>query len=182
MKWAILLLSVAPAWGQMEVGTGIGPEAVLYAERGARQLPPAIPLALATSLAFDTTTWAGLHVSSVPAHDLTRLIRRGYGKLELLEAVLIAAKAGVALTEVTEPHDKGKSLREVAKDRGLDFDPLYEEALRVDQRLVDELLPSVMTVSVRSPKESGAAPGAPAAREPAPRPSSEKPARRRRKP
>ncbi|MBI4347539.1 MAG: hypothetical protein HY553_11835 [Elusimicrobia bacterium] len=141
-----------PASAQVGVGAGIGPEAFVQGERTVREQMPILPLALAASLAFDATTWTTVGVSTVPAKDLSALLKRGYYKLELLQAVLVASRAKASLKEVTAAHDKGQSLREVAQAKGLDFDSVYGEALAIDKRVIDELLPSIMTVAVTPPK------------------------------
>lgn len=142
----------AAASAQVDVGTGIGPEAFLHGERTVRDTMPILPLALATSLAFDATTWASVEVSTSPAADLSSMLRRGYYKLELIQAVLLASKAKASLKDVAAAHDKGKSMRDLAKEKQVDFDALYEEALRLDQDVVEKLFPSIMTVSVDKPK------------------------------
>ena len=140
-------LAASPASAQVDMGAGMGPDALLYSERKRPPAPPVHPVALAASLAFDPETWARVHVSSVPARDLSALLRRGYYKLELLQLVLLAKGAGAKLEEIAAEHDKGSTLRQIAAARKLDFDSLYEEALRIDARVVDALLPSVMAVS-----------------------------------
>ena len=145
----------APAAAQVGVGTGIGPEAFVQGDRVLRENLPILPIALATSLAFDATTWAAVQVSTVPAKDITGLYKRGYYKLELIQAVLVASRAKTSLKDITAAHDKGQSMRELAMSKGLDFDALYDEAIRVDQRVVDELLPSVMTVAVKAAEQGG---------------------------
>lgn len=149
---AWLAAAPLPAAAQVGVGAGISPDAFIQGERTVREQMPILPLALAASLAFDTTTWASVGVSSVPAKDLSALLKRGYYKLELLQAVLVASRAKVPLKDVTAAHDKGQALREVAQAKGLDFDSVYEEALAIDKRVIDELLPSIMTVAVTPPK------------------------------
>lgn len=144
----LFLAAAAPAAAQVEVGTGLGPESFLHGERGPSESMPILPLALATSLAFDATTWAQVQVSTVPAQDLTQLLRRGYYKLELLQAVLLASRAKVPLKEISTAHDKGKSMRELAKEKQLDFEALYEEALKLDRDVVERHLPSIMAVRV----------------------------------
>lgn len=144
----LLSMSAAPAAAQVGIGTGLGPDAFVQGERVQRENVPILPIALAASLAFDATTWAAVQVSTVPAKDITGLLKRGYYKLELLQAVLVASKAKVALKDITAAHDKGQSMREIASAKGLDFDAVYDEALTLDRRVVDELLPSVMTVAV----------------------------------
>lgn len=154
-SFLLLSLAAAPAAAQVGVGTGLGPDAFVQGEHVLRESAPILPIALAASLAFDATTWAAVQVSTVPAKDVTGLIKRGYYKLELLQAVLVASGAKVALKDITTAHDKGQSLRELAQAKGLDFDAIYDEALRLDRKVVDELLPSVMTVSVRAEDGEG---------------------------
>ncbi|MBI5201188.1 MAG: hypothetical protein HY925_06350, partial [Elusimicrobia bacterium] len=137
---SILLAAAAPAAAQVGVGTGIGPEAFLQGDRVQRENLPVLPIALAASLAFDATTWASIELSTVPARDLSNLFKRGYYKLELLQAVLVASKAKTTLKEIVAAHDKGKSMRELAHAKNLDFDAVYDEALKLDKRVVEEFL------------------------------------------
>ena len=67
--------------------------------------------------------------------------------------MLLAVRAKAPLKDITGPHDKGKTMRELAQLRSVDFDPLYEEALRVDQRITYELLPSIMSVQGAPPEQ-----------------------------
>lgn len=141
-----------PAAAQVDIGAGLGPEAFLHGERSQRDSMPILPLALATSLAFDATTWAKVEVSTSPAAELSSMLRRGYYKLELIQAVLLASRAKASLKDIAAAHDKGKSMRDLAREKQVEFDPLYEEALKLDQDVVERHLPSIMTVSVEKPK------------------------------
>ena len=155
---ALAWLAAAPASAQVGIGTGVGPDAFLYSDDREKKKPsPIMPMGLAVSLAFDATTWAAVQASTNPAADLSALVKRGYYKLELIEAVLVASKAKAPLKAIVALHDKGKTLREVAKTRDVDFDPLYEEALRVDERVTGELLPEIMSVR-GAPKEQAQKP------------------------
>lgn len=153
MTLLLAALLAVPVGAQVDFGTSLGPEAFLQGDRLAKESAPILPMAIATSLAFDATTWAVVEASTVPAKDVTALLRRGYYKLEVIQAVLVASGARVPLKDILAEHDKGKGLRQIAEARQVDFDAVYEEARRADRRVVDELLPSIMTVSVGRPPE-----------------------------
>lgn len=151
-----LAFAAAPsARAQVDVGTGIGPEQLgLGDPRPSREKPSVLPLALAASLVWDATTWTRLELSTstAPAEELTSLIQKGYYRLELLQIVLIAEKAGKPLSSVTELREKGKGLRELASSLGADFDSIYDRSLELDRRIEADILPSIMTVSASGAK------------------------------
>jgi len=143
-------LLAGPAHAQVDIGAGIGPDAFATGDdRRKRELPSGpTPVGLAASLAFDATTWAAVEVSTTAAKELSTLLRRGYYRLEVLQVVLMARKAGVSLRAVVAARDKGESLRQIAKGKDLDYDALYEESLVLDSKVGGELLQSIMSVSV----------------------------------
>ena len=152
MKTVVLLLAVAllappPAAAQVELGAGMGPDILLSNEKKKTE-PTLVPLGLATSLVFDTTTWVAVGASTAPVQELSDLLRRGYYKFELIELVLVAQRGSTPLKELVKARDKGKALRELAVERSVDFDAVYEDALALDARLTGRILPSVMRVAV----------------------------------
>ena len=100
------------------------------------------PVALALDLAFGATIWAQVAVSTAgPIIDLSRMVREGYYKLEIIQLVLISAQAGRPLKEVLEKRKKGAKLARLAADYKLDYDKLYESALAIEELVDKEYLP-----------------------------------------
>lgn len=119
---------------------------------GAKERPQAV--AQAVELAFGATTWAQIHISTMgPVMDLTRLYDQGYYKLELIELVLMSARAQKTLAQTVAKRRTGERLSRIAFDYGLDYDRLYEQALRV-QDVVDRVyLPRFPQRKPRPPRD-----------------------------
>lgn len=147
----LLALAAGPslAAAQVEIGAAAGPESLPFGEskpKGASLFVE--PLALAASLAFDATAWTRIGVSTSPARDLTRLLGKGFYRLELLQVLLMAHKSGTALQALAAEREKGERLRDMAGRLRLDYDALYDESLAFKRDVEGRLLPAVMTVSV----------------------------------
>lgn len=101
------------------------------------------PLALALDLAFGPTVWAEvkLSTSSTPKIELTRLVRQGYYKLELIQLIMLSAEGRKTLKETLERRKKGAKLVEIALAYRLDYDRLYESALAVEEIVDKQYLP-----------------------------------------
>lgn len=151
-------VALREACAQVDMGIGVGPDALGWERSSSTGPAPAavLPLALATSLAFDATTWAALKVSTeTPARELTALLQRGYYKLEFLQLILMAKDSGSALKSLAEQRDKGKPLRELAKGLGLEYDAVYDRSLDLDGLLRARYLPSIMSVAVSTAPARG---------------------------
>ncbi|MDE2291169.1 MAG: hypothetical protein KGL53_03715, partial [Elusimicrobia bacterium] len=126
-----LSLAAAPARAQVAAGVGVTPEDFVSGG-GASASTAAVcsPLALALSLAFDSTTWAAVGVSTeAPAGEMAELLARGYYRDELLLLTLIAKDSGKRLLDLRTRRTKdGRSLRQLAEEAKLPFDALYDEA------------------------------------------------------
>lgn len=100
------------------------------------------PIALALDLAFSTTFWNEVQVSTMGAvSDLSALSRAGFYKLELIQLVLISREGHEALAKTVEKRRKGASLEALAAGRGLSYDKLYESALAVSEIVDRDYLP-----------------------------------------
>lgn len=100
------------------------------------------PVAQALDLAFGATFFAQVRVStSGPVIDLSRLSHEGFYKLELIELLLMSAKAKRPLQEAVLRRRKGDSLSAIAGAYGLDYDRLYDAALAVEERVDRDYLP-----------------------------------------
>jgi hypothetical protein len=102
----------------------------------------AAPLGLALELALGTSVWAQVQVSTEgPAGDVTKLVREGFYKLEVIELVLMSAKSRQPLKVLAEKRRKGARLADIATGLRIDYDELYEEALAVEEVCDREYLP-----------------------------------------
>lgn len=146
----VLFFLAARAEAQVDVGAAVGPDVFGVGSGEAKKEGPAslLPLAMATSLAFDATTWAQIKLSSAPAQALTAMFYKGYYKLELIQLILLAKRSGGTLSDLVLEREKGAKLRDMAKRLGLDYDGLYDRALNLDREVEERLLPSIMTVAV----------------------------------
>ena len=165
MKAALLssffLLLASRSMAQFEAGAGAGPDFMNERSSGvvAVERATATPLALALSLSYDATTWAQVGVSTAaPAGELSRLVARGFYKLELIEMILIAKGAGKTLFYLSTRRDKGESLRKIAESYSLEFDALYDQSVR-DDRLVASRLEGLWRVTpLKRPETPGGKP------------------------
>lgn len=143
---------------QVDVGAMVGPDTFLSGDKEPPQKQPILPLALATSLAFDTTAWLELQVSSVtPAFDLSGILRRGTYKLELFQLIILSRRSGVSLKKLIEAREKGKSLRSLAEEHQTDYDWVYDESLEMGKR-IETFYPRILTVSAGAPEKALSAP------------------------
>jgi hypothetical protein len=125
----LLLTSAGAASAQMVDGSQLFPEA--RREKKAKDEPAAV--AQAVELAFGATTWAQVLVSTAgPVIELSRLVREGFYKRELITLTLIAAKSKTPLFELVAARRKKAALSELSFSRGLDYDAIYESALAVE--------------------------------------------------
>lgn len=107
-----------------------------------RKKQDAPPLALALDLAFGTTIWTQVKISSAgPVVELTQLVKEGYYKLEIIQLVLISSRADSPLKDVLEKRKKGAKLARIAADYKLDYDKVYESALAIEEIVDREYLP-----------------------------------------
>lgn len=150
---AIAACRLIPAGGaraQADLGIAAGPDALFSESRSSETAGSAVsPLALAMSLAFDTTTWTTLKLStsSTPAVELSQLLRRGYYRLELCQMLLLAKSKALPLRGLILDREKGVRMREIAAKAGADFDAVYEESLALERKVGTRLMPSILTVS-----------------------------------
>ena len=135
-----LWLAAAPAAAQ---GISLGPSPDLWSSsRDKKESLEPEPVAQALDLAFGATVWAQVRISTMgPVVDLTRLVRSGLYKLELIDLVLICAESGRPLQKAVEKRRKGAALAAIAKDYGLDYDRVHEAALAVEETVDREYLP-----------------------------------------
>ena len=134
------LAAAAPAAAQ---DVSLGPSQDLWAS--SRNQPETLepePVAQALDLAFGATVWAQVRISTNgPVVDLSRLVRGGFYKLELIDMVLICAEAGRPLQKAVQLRRKGTTLAAIAKDYGLDYDRVHVAALGVEEVVDREYLP-----------------------------------------
>lgn len=113
------------------------------------------PVALALDLAFGPAVWAEIKISTMgPVHELTRLVRQGHYKLEIIQLVLLSAKGKKTLKQTLEKRGKKKmALAAIAKDYKLDYDELYEAALAVQDIVDRQYLPRFPEKRLRRDEE-----------------------------
>ncbi|MEE8425185.1 MAG: hypothetical protein V3S11_05125 [Elusimicrobiota bacterium] len=107
------------------------------------------PMALAITLVFDSSTWSAIGVSTAaPVGEIASLLGAGYYRLELLQLILMADRSGKHISLLTADRVKEKkSLRDIAKELGLEYDSLYDEAV-ARSREVDRRVKTVSRVAV----------------------------------
>ena len=137
-----LLLPTTGAAQDQSPATPPGGEAEAAAPkpRKPKEAPP--PLALALDLAFGATLWTEVKVSTHgPVADMTKLIKEGYYKLEIIELVLMSSQGRRPLKETLKKRKEGARLSEIAVQYRLDYDKVYESALAVQEIVDREYLP-----------------------------------------
>lgn len=147
----LALAAAVPARAQ----EGAGADSPLFSAVDRSSAPSAAvtPLALALSLAFDSTTWAAVGVStSAPASEMAELMARGYYRLELLQLTLLAQASGKRLLDLRTARTKdGKTLRELAEAAKTPYEEVLDRAeflaAGVEERMKD--LGSVQAVHDR---------------------------------
>ena len=158
---SLFLLLAAPAGAQFSAGTGVGPDFMneRSSESAAVERATLTPLALALSLSYDSTTWAQVGVStSAPAADISRFVARGFYKVELIEMIRVAERAGKTLSYLSSRREKGETLRKIAESLSLDFDALYDQSVQ-DDRLVASRLKGLWRVTpLKKPETPGGKP------------------------
>ncbi|MBI3550510.1 MAG: hypothetical protein HY078_15845 [Elusimicrobia bacterium] len=145
---------------QIGVGTGVTPETfgVGAEERKKEALPPVDPVALAASLAFDATTWTQLQVSTTAPQEMTRLLRKGYYRLELVQMTMLAKESSATFKAIEADREKGVKFRDIAAKRGVDYEALYERALAEDRRVEERYLPAVLSIRISTSPAAGKRP------------------------
>lgn len=110
--------------------------------RDEKPKPEPAPLALALDLAFGATVWQEVRISTHgPVGDLTKLVRDGHYKLELIELILMSARGHRALRDTVKKRGEGARLSRIAADYGLDYDEVHESALAIEELVDREYLP-----------------------------------------
>jgi hypothetical protein len=138
---AFWLAAAGPVAAQ-DLGWGTVSPSLLSPDRQDQGERASEPLAQALDLALGATVWAQVRISTAgPAADLSRLVRSGFYKLELIQLVLMSAETGKPLQKTVEKRRKGAGLGAIAKDYGLDYDRIYEAALAVQETVDREYLP-----------------------------------------
>jgi hypothetical protein len=95
-------------------------------------------VAQAVEMAFSSATWTAVKISTMGAVvDLSRLVREGFYKREVITLVVTAARANRPLSELADQRRKKKTLAQIAHGYHLDYDGIYETALSIE-KIVDE--------------------------------------------
>lgn len=138
-------VSVAPSTAPLAVAPSTAPVAEPPAvfSQAVRLRDEPVDYAQAISLAFGATFFTQVQVSTSGAVvDLSRLARQGFYKRELIELLLMSAKSRKPLRELAELRaKKKKSLRDIASSSGVDYDAVYEAALRIETTVDQDYLP-----------------------------------------
>lgn len=110
--------------------------------RAAEPLDGAAPLAKAIEKAFGPDAWAEVKVSTNgPAADLTRLVKEGFYKREMIELILMSSRSGKPLKDLAKKRKKGETLTAIAAGCRLDHDRVYGAALAVEEIVDRDYLP-----------------------------------------
>jgi hypothetical protein len=142
---AALLLSAAPASAQQVRD---------FSRRRAAAPVEASPVALSLNLAFSTTFWQEVQVSTAGAvSDLSLLSKEGFYKLEIIELVLLSRQGHQPLKTTVEKRKKGESLADIAAAYRVDFSKLQEAALAVQELIEERYLPLYPEKRPRREKE-----------------------------
>lgn len=137
-----LLMFCASGVSAQAFGVGAGPDLFAYNAKKRQERRRAPPLALALDLALGTSVWAEVQLSSAgPVLEVTGLVREGFYKREIIELILLSAKARRPLKQTVEKRRKGDKLSKIALDYGEDFDQLEGAALAVEELVDREYLP-----------------------------------------
>ncbi len=148
------LALVPPARAQLGMGLDLGSGFNNEDEREKKKPKPrpVAPFAEALFLTMSPLDWVAVGLStSAPREELSRYVHQGLFRLELVELVLIGSRSKIPLKSLVGKREDGKPLAQLAKDNGLAYEPLYQDALdlrdRVERRLAT-LPVSTETVSV----------------------------------
>lgn len=140
-----LLFLCTPAYAQVDIGMGLDPS--MYSPNAESSGPVKItdePYAkvLADYLLASKSTdyWQTLAISSAaPARDLSLVLRRGFGRNELLTLLIIAEAGRLRLDELTKRRVKGARLRELSVEQSLDYTQLRSDVEKVKAELVRKM-------------------------------------------
>lgn len=92
---------------------------------------------LAVSLAFSSSTWIAVGVStSAPHRDMAELMYKKYYRLEVVQMILMAERSGKNLEEIAKLHVKDKTLRSIATDLGLKYEKVLDDAVAKMREIV----------------------------------------------
>lgn len=107
------------------------------------------PMSLAITLVFSSQTWSAIGVSTAaPAEDIAVMFGDGHYRLEILQLIVMAKRSGKHISLLTADRAKEKkSLRQMAKEFGLEYDSLYDEAVSLSRK-VDRRVETVSRVAV----------------------------------
>ncbi len=143
-----------PALAQVEAGLGVTPDGGMFSplDPSTAAVAARTPLALALSLAFDSTTWAAVGVSTAaPAGEVAEFLARGYYRLEILQLTLLAQASGKRLLDLRTRRTKDAlTLRQLAEEVMVPYDEILDRA-ELLARSVDERVKDLDQVGALAP-------------------------------
>lgn len=137
-----LLACFSTLFAQLSPAPDVQTDFLLLSGKKKKEKEEPAPLALALNLAFGATIWAEVKISTNgPIVDMTKLVKEGYYKLELIQLILMSAEGRHPLKDTLKKRKKGEKLSRIAADYHLDYDKLYESALAVEELVDRDYLP-----------------------------------------
>jgi len=148
------------AWGQFELQVGGSPGGHYHLDHSTfPSRPPIDPFAAALTeklLAAKTSGyWSAVSISTGnPSKDLTRYMRHGLGRAEIITLLLIAERGKQKFKEIAKKRVKGARLRELASQYNIPYKEIRSEALRLKASVLESLRSThTSTASAVSPQE-----------------------------
>lgn len=133
--------AAAEVRAQADIGVGISP-GLFGLKVGIAVRERAAPLALAVEMAVGPEVWGRVRVSTDgAAADLTRLVREGFYKRELIQLVLLCAWAERPLEKTAARRREGIRLRDLAGELRVDYEALAEASSALEEIVDREYLP-----------------------------------------
>jgi hypothetical protein len=140
VRWAVALGALSLLSGPTFAQFGLGPNMFDQTDRERREnekkerenkekRPTLLPFASVLADAFPPADWAALKVStSTTKEDLSKLLRGGFYRLELVTLVLTAKRAGEPLSKLVQKRQDGDTLRSIAEGCKIGYDALFDDA------------------------------------------------------
>lgn len=135
-------LAAEQALAQQPPRLDVGPEIFGEDKQKEKERPregkrqEADPFATALYDELEPADWTQLGLSSsTPKDDLTRILRSGVYRLELVTLSLLAKRGQQTLTKLLDRREEGETLRSIAESVQIDYDALYDESSKLKRRL-----------------------------------------------
>ncbi len=74
-----------------------------------------------------------------PLEQVQKMEKRGFGRTEMVSFIAIARRSPKKWDELVKEREKGATLRQMARDAGLDYDELFSRSMKIREEIVRKL-------------------------------------------